>query len=99
MNKSEYAEYEKAVADFFDRECINCLSYDTSVYNEGCIEPHFSWQPCDCCNRPLGGNRTDCNAYNPITEEIQDGYSICDDCMHYAEYGQLDDTTMDMMEG
>lgn len=93
MNKKEYAEYEAAVADFFEREGINCLSADMDKYEEGCVEPHFSNSPCDCCGG-LPGMRTDCSGYNPETEEVQDGYSICADCDYYAEYGQLDDTTM-----
>jgi len=94
MNKQEYKEYEEAVADFFQGEGINCLSADPDHYEEGCIEPHFSWSPCDCCCRPEGGDRTYCCGYNPTTKEVQDGYSICNDCYYYAEYGRLDDTTM-----
>lgn len=94
MNKQEYQEYEQSVADFFEREGLSNLSADSNVYEEGCIEPHFSWSRCDCCNRPLGGDRTDCNGYNPTTKEVQDGYSICCDCYYYAEYGRLDDMTM-----
>jgi len=94
MNKKEYAEYEAAVADFFEREGINCLSSDSNEYEEGCVEPHFSWRACDCCNRPLGGDRYCCSGYNPETKEVQDGYSICTDCYYYAEYGHLDDMTM-----
>ena len=92
--KADYEQYKAAVAEFFEKEGINCLSTDMSKYEEGCIEPHFSWHWCDCCSRDLGGNRTDCNGYNPTTKEVQDGYSVCDDCIYFVEYGRLDDTTM-----
>ena len=67
-----------------DRECFN--------------EPHFSWSSCDCCGTTLGGDREYASGYNPATKGIQE-YSICSDCVYYAEYGQLDDMTMmDMVE-
>lgn len=62
-----------------DRECLN--------------EPYFSWRPCECCQRPLGGNREFATGYNASTREVQE-YAICTDCAYYAEYGRLDDTTM-----
>ena len=91
MNKQEYAEYEEAVSDFFEREGIQNLSAKSD--DNGTIEPYFSWSSCDCCNTGLGGNRYDADAYNPTTKEIQE-YRICEDCMYYAEYGRLDDQTM-----
>lgn len=94
MNKKEYEEYKQDVADFLEREGLNCLSYDSDEYEEGCVEPHFSWSSCDCCGDSLGGNRTDCSGYNPTTKEVQKGYSVCDDCIYYLEYGRLDDLTM-----
>jgi hypothetical protein len=93
MTPKEYADYEQSVADFFEREGLNCL---TEVGRES--EPYFSWRPCDCCGSRLGGNRGDCNGYNPTTKEIQDGYAVCEDCIYYNEYGQLDDMTMLDME-
>jgi hypothetical protein len=57
-------------------------------------EAYFSWNPCDCCGRPEGGDRMDANGYNPTTQEIEE-FVICTDCEYYAEYGRLDDTTMD----
>jgi len=59
--------------------------------------PSFSWKPCDCCNSHLGGDRYHATGYNPSTDEIQE-YEVCPDCLYYAEYGQLDDTTMMDME-
>lgn len=99
MNKQEYKEYQEAVAEFFEREGINCLSYDTDEYPDGCVEPHFSWSACDCCGSILGGDREICSGYNPTTGEIQKGYSVCSDCVYYVEYGRLDDMTMLEIEG
>ncbi len=90
--KAEYAEYQKSVAEFFEREGLQNLS--TVSQEEGLTEPYFSWRPCHCCGSHLGGNRYDCNGYNATTEEIQDGYSVCEDCVYFVEYGRLDDMTM-----
>jgi hypothetical protein len=114
MNRHEYAEYERAVAEFFERESISNLSSGHLTCPEhGCgaewdegdecpnghgprelwDEPFFSWRPCECCRRPLGGDRQHATGWNPTTREIQE-YDICVDCLYYAEYGRLDDTTM-----
>ena len=85
MTKQEYADYEAAVKAFFEKEGINCLSTDGEAY--------FSWRHCDCCSRPLGGNRYNAKGYNPTTKEIYE-YSVCTECAYYVEYGQLDDMTM-----
>ena len=90
--KSDYAEYERRVADFFAEEGITNLSAMTD--EEGNAEEQaFSRTPCDCCRRSLGGTRIHASGYNPQTKEIKT-YWICIDCENYAEYGQLDDTTM-----
>jgi hypothetical protein len=92
MTKREYAEFEANFAAFMEREGLANLS--TVSEEEGCTEPYFSWRPCHCCGSHLGGDRYDCNGYNPTTKEVQDGYSVCQDCVYYAEYGVLDDMTM-----
>ena len=94
MTPEEYKQYEKAVKLFFKNEGLNCLTTDMAHYPEGCIEPHFSWMDCDCCGRPLGGDRTHANGFNPASKQVQGGYLVCTDCMYYVEYGQLDDMTM-----
>lgn len=92
MTHAEYVQYEESFKSFMEREGITNLSMISAPEGEA-TEPYFSWRPCDCCNRALGGNRMDCNGYNPTTKGVQD-YSICEDCVYYAEYGHLDDTTM-----
>ena len=90
-NKEDYEQYQKAVSSFFEREGIQNLS---PVYNEDeTNEPFFSWRPCECCGRSLGGNRETCSGYNPETDEIYE-YDVCINCIYYAEYGRLDDMTM-----
>ena len=96
MTKREYADYVASVEAFYDREGLNCLT--TISQEEGLTEPFFSWRRCDCCGRSQGGDRYDCNGYNPTTKEVQDGYSVCPDCVYFTEYGRLDDQTMDSIE-
>ena len=88
MNREEYKDYEDRVERFFKFEGINNLSS---------IDPgqdaYFSTRPCDCCQRHWHGDREDANGYNPTTKQVQE-YSVCIDCLYYAEYGQLDDMTM-----
>lgn len=90
--KEEYEQYKENVEAFFEREGLGNLSQISD--DEGNNEPYFSWRPCDCCGCHLGGNRYDCNGYNPATKEVQDGYRVCEDCVYFVEYGRLDDTTM-----
>ena len=99
QSAEDYAQYQADVAEFFKREGLANLAYDADKYPEGCVEPHFSWSPCDCCGRQLGGDRVDCSGYNPTTNEVQDDYQVCPDCIYYVEYGRLDDTTMLRIEG
>ena len=87
MSAKEYKEYQDSVAEFFEREGIQNLSHIPDT------DPYFSWSWCDCCSRPLGGDRYDCNGWNPKEREVQE-YSVCVDCVYYAEYSRLDDMTM-----
>jgi Tfp pilus assembly protein PilV len=87
MNKEEYENYQKKVAAFFQREGINNLST-----KENCNESFFTWSRCECC-AGLPGDRYEASGFNPTTKEIME-YQVCSDCIYYAEYGQLDDSTM-----
>ena len=95
MTKHEYKDYQDSVNRFFTIQGIGHLSqiYDS----DGDCEPFFSSIPCECCNRHLGGDRYDCNSYNSATKEILD-FTVCTDCVYYAEYGQLDDSIMSDLE-
>jgi len=89
MNREQYEQYEKDVAAFMEKEGINCLTVKQSE-----SESYFSHRSCDCCESGLGGEREDCCGFNPETKEIQDGYSVCFDCIYYAVYGELGDDIM-----
>jgi hypothetical protein len=90
MTKEEYAAYEARVAKFFSHGLRNL---SVKADENDVIESYFSWHSCECCGDTLGGNRYDCDGYNSVTKEIEE-YSVCEDCVYYAEYGRLDDTTM-----
>lgn len=91
MTKAEYAEYQQAVADFFEREGVaNLICWNS--------RPFFSWCPCECCGRPEGGYREEASGYNPTTETVQVYDCICLDCVFYAVNDQLDDATMQEIE-
>lgn len=95
MTKQEYVDYQESVREFFDRTGLTNLSPITTDDNDW--EEYFSWQPCECCGSPLGGSRFDCNGAirNPDgTFEPSISFSVCIDCVYYAEYGRLDDLTM-----
>lgn len=87
MTRTEYAEYQQAIGDFFEREGIANLSSTSS-------ESYFSWRRCECCGTPEGGDREEANGYNPATHKVQTYEFICTDCIYWTEYGQLDDKTM-----
>lgn len=64
---------------------------------ESADSPFFSWRPCECCGRHEGGDREHATGWNPTENRVQE-YTICEDCIYYAEYGRLDDTTMMQVE-
>jgi len=104
MNKSEYKTYQENVESFFKTEGITNLSTGGEGDCSCCgmdlgdqIEPSFARTPCECCGSSLGGDRHHATGYNPETKEVT-CYSVCIDCLYYAEYGQLDDMTMSDME-
>jgi len=101
MNKSEYSEYERKVKAFFETEGITNLSQSGSEEEPVCpiceeevgFEPYFSWRACECCGSRLGGDRYHASGWNPKTKQAY-CYEVCQDCLYYAEYGQLDDQTL-----
>ena len=93
MKYEEYQAYEKRVKSFFEKHGLNNLSCN---YNDetGDPESFFSHNPCDCCGTKLGGTRYECNGYSETEKDVLDFACVCEDCVYYAEYGQLDDMTM-----
>jgi hypothetical protein len=60
-------------------------------------EAGFSWSPCESCGSALGGDR-----YPAHGRDSNDGivhFTACVDCLHYLNYGQLDDASMDKIGG
>jgi len=97
MNRQQYEQYERDVAAFMKSEGLNCLSVAVDSGAEATSEPYFSSRQCDCCGSTLGGDRYKCSGFNPTTQEIQDDYEVCTDCVYYAAYGELgDDIMMDL---
>lgn len=73
MTKAEYADYTATVEQFFKDEGVTNLS------KIGDDEAFFSWRPCECCQRPEGGDRVNANGWNPTAKQVQE-YVICSDC-------------------
>ena len=87
MTRAEYDAFVTAVCSFYSREGVS----DFSCRADCC--PSFSWQPFDCCRRPLGGDRHEVTAYHEGSRSAV-SFSVCEDCVYFAAYGRLDDTTM-----
>ena len=82
----DYEEYQEVVTNFY-----KSLEPEESLVasNE---ELGFSHRACECCKRPLGGDRWRVYAIKP--ERVSDeniAYSVCVDCLLYLEYGYLND--------
>lgn len=91
MTKKEYERYQKRVEQFF-ADGLNNLSTVSS--EEGNCEPYFTWKSCPVCGQSKGHDGYDCNGYNGQTKEIEEYSNVCQDCVYYCEYGQLDDQQM-----
>lgn len=79
--------------------CPHCgrqLEDEPDGWSDSANEPHFSWYPCDVCHRHEGGDRYPVHGFragaNTGAEVIH--LDACSDCVHYIEYGRLDDRTM-----
>ena len=89
MNRKEYDSFTAAFTSFMEREELTNLSPTDQQW-----ETFFTWRPCECCGRPQGGDRVECSGWSSTKKDIMGPYDVCADCVHYAEYGQLDDLTM-----
>lgn len=98
MKRSEYNEFEDTFAEFMRVEGLNCLGpvHDGFGYP---VENEFSVSRCDCCGTTIGGKRTQADGYSTHNGGEIRHYEVCDNCLTYANEGQLDDMTMmDMVE-
>jgi hypothetical protein len=83
---------ECGASDFWQVEQCAC-----GADREAWSEASFSWYACDCCGGTLGGDREHCTGAADNGQggvEVLTFESVCSDCVYYAEYGQLDDSTM-----
>lgn len=96
MTKQEYKEYTQTVDKFFKDNALRNLSVKSSDDGDSC-ESYFSWQGCKVCGSSLGGDRFDCDGYSE-KHGVMEFNGVCVDCVYFAEYGQLDDTTMAELE-
>jgi hypothetical protein len=92
MTHKEYEEFKKDFADFMEREGLDNLSLQSD-----CNEPYFSWRACVVCGA-IAGDRYDCNGYSTRDKEVKEYEGVCQDCVYFAEYGQLDDQTINEMD-
>lgn len=100
MTKSEYADYLRRM----ETAALWVVRFDP-------VDPEadrlFSWSPCDICDRPnMAGMRSECDWSStnrgtdiPLYLYGSSTVMVCDDCIYFQEYGQLDDLTMMEMGG
>ena len=93
--KQDYKRYKDAVQSFLIRYNVEIEPYPIQD-KDGHWHTYFSWYPCDCCNRQLGGDRTECRGLSHDNQYID--VNLCSDCIYYLCYGVLDDLTMMTIE-
>lgn len=97
MTREDYAAYVAAVAAGCEREGIRLDSlsgYFDDDSGERTRDPYFSWRPCPICSRSQGGTREDQLAVSTNTGLVVTLEHVCEDCVYFAAYGRLDDSTM-----
>lgn len=92
MNKQEYTEYKARVEKFITDNKIEVYAPDINEQGENISG--FSWQPCECCGSPLGGDRFSMIYKTDRTDNTVSTFQVCIDCLYFLEYGRLDDMTM-----
>ena len=95
-SRADYEKFKAAV----EASTKGITDISTGGYCEYCADwssdPFFSHTPCDTCNRELAGNRYTAHGYDKYDHIAH--FNVCEDCLYYLEYGQLDDDTMDNLE-
>lgn len=91
---ADYRRYQEAVDRFLRDNRVESGLYAPSKESAeyGDPQPYFSWSPCGCCERGLGGDREDYEFVRTNDRVFE--AAICTDCVYYLAYGQLDDMTM-----
>lgn len=87
-----------------ESDCPTCKGDGKIEPNEREIESagrnEFTWSSCDSCGSSLGGSRHAAHgvfASGPLTGQLCH-VDVCEDCLQFLNYGQLDDLTMLEME-
>ena len=95
----------EAVSSGACKECAQCCA--TYIWHgepkgwEYEPEPGFSRGYCDVCGSSLAGDRYPVHGVLPGNKHDEERIlhmEACDDCVHYLEYGQLNDTAMEEIE-
>jgi len=79
-NQKGYDELLKRV-DSFLNDC------EKGLVNLKATDPVFSSSDCQCCHRPLGGDRYACEYYDK--QENLEHCDICIDCLTIIDTGQF----------
>ena len=83
---------EEPDADDLDLSTLKAVECEPSeCERESAEEASFSWSACDCCGSTLGGDRHPAHGW--LDKQLVH-LSVCNDCLYYINYGQLDDMTM-----
>lgn len=110
MNKTEYTEYEAAYRRRLEglervsigacsgcEDCCSCYRYDDEAEQfKTQPKPWFSKLSCEACGSTEAGDREVTHGVDADGEIVH--LDMCDDCVYYTEYGQLDDATMEGVE-
>lgn len=108
MTKNQYAKYQgrverglKGLEHVSTGPCPGCndcgLSESpTEAEYDAAQDGGFSWSGCDVCGSGLGGTRHPAHGFRKMPEgpDRMIHLNVCSDCLHFIEYGQLDDTAM-----
>lgn len=112
MNQQQYKEYksivDSAIRDVFYfstgriKDCDDCFECDCDFGDCDCIdEGCFMNDPCDLCTQNLAGMSYVAHGYMYDDITIQSKlihFKVCTDCLHYTNYGRLDDASMIAIE-
>lgn len=96
MTSQQYREFQEKFAEFMRVNHFDSLHFTDE-------EGFFSHMPCDCCNRKKSaGTRYTVTGLTETNHGVGimsvETFDICQDCVYFAEYGKLDDATMQEIE-
>jgi hypothetical protein len=77
MAQTECTEFASRFNAFMAREGLDNLS---SISGES----YFTWARCECCG-DIAGMREDCDGYSRVNKRVQGPYSVCEQCVYFAD--------------